>query len=98
MLSCDFPWQVHANDEGSDMSGYLWMAKNKKWKRLWFVVKGKVLYTYKASEVRHLNFSVFLSVCLSVCLSLMLLLAHSLPLSHRLSVSLYISRKVFFFF
>jgi FYVE/RhoGEF/PH domain-containing protein 5/6 len=43
--------QVHANDEGSAMSGYLWVAKNKKWKRLWFVVKGKVLYTYKASEV-----------------------------------------------
>nr|KAG5695640.1 hypothetical protein BaRGS_029130 [Batillaria attramentaria] len=42
--------RVHANDEGSDMSGYLWVAKNKKWKRLWFVVKGKVLYTYKASE------------------------------------------------
>ncbi|XP_070193286.1 uncharacterized protein [Littorina saxatilis] len=42
--------EVHANDEGSDMSGYLWVAKNKKWKRLWFVVKGKVLYTYKASE------------------------------------------------
>ncbi|XP_076448125.1 uncharacterized protein LOC143284890 [Babylonia areolata] len=42
--------EVHANDEGSAMSGYLWVAKNKKWKRLWFVVKGKVLYTYKASE------------------------------------------------
>ena len=62
--------QVHANDEGSDMSGYLWVAKNKKWKRLWFVVKGKVLYTYKASEVRCLNsLSLSLSVCLSVCLS-----------------------------
>lgn len=42
--------EVRANDEGSDMSGYLWVAKNKKWKRLWFVVKGKVLYTYRASE------------------------------------------------
>ncbi|XP_025106664.1 FYVE, RhoGEF and PH domain-containing protein 6-like isoform X3 [Pomacea canaliculata] len=42
--------EVHANDEGSAMSGYLWVAKNKKWKRLWFVVKGSVLYTYKASE------------------------------------------------
>lgn len=42
---------MHANDEGSAMSGYLWVAKNKKWKRLWFVVKGSVLYTYKASEV-----------------------------------------------
>ena len=55
---------MHANDEGSDMSGYLWVAKNKKWKRLWFVVKGKVLYTYKASEVRLLN---SLSGSLSVC-------------------------------
>ncbi|XP_005095950.2 FYVE, RhoGEF and PH domain-containing protein 6 [Aplysia californica] len=42
--------EVHANDEGSDMSGYLNIYKSRKWKKLWFVVKGKVLYTYKASE------------------------------------------------
>ncbi|XP_059169715.1 FYVE, RhoGEF and PH domain-containing protein 6-like isoform X2 [Physella acuta] len=42
--------EVKANDEGSDMSGYLRAYKSRKWKRLWFVVKGKVLYTYKASE------------------------------------------------
>ncbi|CAG5115277.1 unnamed protein product, partial [Candidula unifasciata] len=42
--------EVHANDEGSDMSGYLRVYRSRKWKRLWFVVKGKVLYTYKASE------------------------------------------------
>ncbi|CAG5120813.1 unnamed protein product, partial [Candidula unifasciata] len=42
--------EVHANDEGSDMCGYLHTYRSRKWKRLWFVVKGKVLYTYKASE------------------------------------------------
>ncbi|BFZ08455.1 hypothetical protein BsWGS_11493 [Bradybaena similaris] len=42
--------EVHANDEGSDMSGYLRVYRSRKWKRLWFVVKGKILYTYKASE------------------------------------------------
>ncbi|ESO90485.1 hypothetical protein LOTGIDRAFT_123253, partial [Lottia gigantea] len=41
---------VHANDEGSDMSGYLKSYKNKKWKKMWYVVKDKVLYTYRASE------------------------------------------------
>lgn len=54
--------QVHANDEGSDMSGYLWVAKNKKWKRLWFVVKGKVLYTYKASEVKTFYYLVHFNI------------------------------------
>ncbi|BFZ10698.1 hypothetical protein BsWGS_13737 [Bradybaena similaris] len=42
--------EVHANDEGSDMCGYLHVYTSRKWKRLWYVVKGKVLYTYKASE------------------------------------------------
>ncbi|XP_071084148.1 FYVE, RhoGEF and PH domain-containing protein 6-like isoform X2 [Haliotis cracherodii] len=43
--------EVRANDEGSVMSGYLRVLRNtKKWKKLWFVVKDKVLYTYKASE------------------------------------------------
>ncbi|GFR90665.1 FYVE, RhoGEF and PH domain-containing protein 6 [Elysia marginata] len=41
--------EVHANDEGSDMSGYLHTFKSRKWKKMWFVVKGNVLYTYKAS-------------------------------------------------
>ena len=79
--------QVHANDEGSDMSGYLWVAKNKKWKRLWFVVKGKVLYTYKASEVRCLN-SLSLSLSLSVCLSLVHTRALSLSVSLSVCLSL----------
>lgn len=36
------------------MSGYLNRSKGnkKQWKRLWFVIKNKVLYTYAASEVR----------------------------------------------
>ena len=35
------------------MSGYLQRTKSnkKQWKRLWFVIKNKVLYTYAASEV-----------------------------------------------
>lgn len=40
------------------MSGYLNRSKGskKQWKRLWFVIKNKVLYTYAASEVRSLRF------------------------------------------
>lgn len=54
-ISCCF-FQVSANTENSSMSGYLQRSKgNKKhWKRLWFVIKNKVLYTYAASEVRRL--------------------------------------------
>lgn len=46
--------QVSANTENSSMSGYLNRSKGnkKQWKRLWFVIKNKVLYTYAASEVR----------------------------------------------
>ena len=43
--------KVSANDEGSAMSGYLKKRqKNSKWKRCWFVLKDRGLYTYKASE------------------------------------------------
>ncbi|XP_037837221.1 FYVE, RhoGEF and PH domain-containing protein 6 isoform X2 [Kryptolebias marmoratus] len=44
--------EVSANTENSSMSGYLCRSKGnkKQWKRLWFVVKNKVLYTYAASE------------------------------------------------
>ncbi|XP_029642296.1 FYVE, RhoGEF and PH domain-containing protein 6 isoform X1 [Octopus sinensis] len=42
--------EVHANDQGSTMSGYLKLYKGKRWKQLWFVLKDKVLYKYKASE------------------------------------------------
>lgn len=47
--------QVTANTENSSMSGYLHRSKGykKPWKRLWFVIKNKVLYTYAASEVRR---------------------------------------------
>lgn len=46
--------QVAASGEGSSISGYLSRCKKGKrhWKKLWFVIKGKVLYTYTASEVR----------------------------------------------
>lgn len=41
-----------ASGEGSAISGYLSRCKRGKrhWKKLWFVIKGKVLYTYMASE------------------------------------------------
>uniref|UniRef100_A0A8C2BMN8 FYVE, RhoGEF and PH domain containing 6 n=1 Tax=Cyprinus carpio TaxID=7962 RepID=A0A8C2BMN8_CYPCA len=44
--------EVSANTENSSMSGYLQRSKGQKkpWKRLWFVIKNKVLYTYAASE------------------------------------------------
>ncbi|XP_056131905.1 FYVE, RhoGEF and PH domain-containing protein 6 [Lampris incognitus] len=44
--------EVSANTENSSMSGYLNRSKGSKkpWKRLWFVIKNKVLYTYAASE------------------------------------------------
>uniref|UniRef100_H3D562 FYVE, RhoGEF and PH domain containing 6 n=1 Tax=Tetraodon nigroviridis TaxID=99883 RepID=H3D562_TETNG len=44
--------EVSANTENSSMSGYLQRSKGykKHWKRLWFVIKNKVLYTYAASE------------------------------------------------
>ncbi|XP_062855724.1 FYVE, RhoGEF and PH domain-containing protein 6-like [Trichomycterus rosablanca] len=44
--------EVSANTDESSMSGYLerMNASKKQWKRLWFVIKNKVLYTYGASE------------------------------------------------
>ncbi|XP_064632195.1 titin-like isoform X2 [Lineus longissimus] len=42
--------EVQANDTGSVMSGYMKVIRGKKWKKRWFVIKDKVLYTYKASE------------------------------------------------
>ncbi|XP_045146067.1 FYVE, RhoGEF and PH domain-containing protein 5 [Echinops telfairi] len=44
--------EVAASGEGSAISGYLNRYKKGKrhWKKLWFVIKGKVLYTYMASE------------------------------------------------
>ncbi|CAH1784124.1 unnamed protein product [Owenia fusiformis] len=43
--------EVHANDSGATMSGYLKVFKAKgKWKKMWYVLKDKVMYTYKASE------------------------------------------------
>ncbi|KAJ7316942.1 hypothetical protein JRQ81_003104 [Phrynocephalus forsythii] len=44
--------EVAASGEGSSISGYLSRCKRGKrhWKKLWFVIKGKVLYTYTANE------------------------------------------------
>jgi len=43
--------KLSANSEGSQVSGYLRKKqKNMKWKRCWFVLKDRVLYTYRASE------------------------------------------------
>ncbi|XP_065131932.1 FYVE, RhoGEF and PH domain-containing protein 5-like [Paramisgurnus dabryanus] len=46
--------QVSVGAEGSTMSGSLQRRKKskRKWKRLWFLLKDKVLYTFKAREVR----------------------------------------------
>lgn len=42
----------HASDPDATISGYLYKwHKDKKWKKYWFVMKDKVLYTFKASEV-----------------------------------------------
>ena len=36
------------------MSGYLQkLHKGKKWKKMWFVLKDKVLYQFKATQVTH---------------------------------------------
>ncbi|XP_037622851.1 FYVE, RhoGEF and PH domain-containing protein 6-like [Sebastes umbrosus] len=44
--------EVTASTDNSSMSGYLQRSKGnkKQGKRLWFVIKNKVLYTYAASE------------------------------------------------
>ncbi|XP_070319640.1 FYVE, RhoGEF and PH domain-containing protein 5 isoform X2 [Odocoileus virginianus] len=44
--------EVAASGEGSAISGYLSRCKKGKrhWKKLWFVIQGKVLYTYAARE------------------------------------------------
>ena len=47
-----------ANADDADMSGYLKIWKGTKWKKLWFVLKGKALFIYKASEV---NVRVYIS-------------------------------------
>ena len=43
--------KISANSEGSQVSGYLRRKqRGLKWKRSWFVLKDRVLYTYRASE------------------------------------------------
>lgn len=53
VMFCKF--KVNASDVSVDMSGYLHLWKDRKWKKTWFVLKQKVLYTFKASEVSHLD-------------------------------------------
>ena len=48
--------QVRANDLACSMSGNLKVMKGKKWKKYWFLLKDKVLYKYKASEVSFIIF------------------------------------------
>lgn len=42
--------EVTANELDSTISGYLHYKEKRSWKKMWYVVKDKVLYTYKASE------------------------------------------------
>lgn len=42
--------EVSATDDDITIKGYLQHKEKRSWKRMWFVVKDKVLYTYKASE------------------------------------------------
>ncbi|RWS24137.1 FYVE: RhoGEF and PH domain-containing protein 6-like protein [Leptotrombidium deliense] len=43
--------EVTGNDAGSTLSGHLYKSDNgKTWKKRWFVIKEKVLYSYKASH------------------------------------------------
>ncbi|KAL2093554.1 hypothetical protein ACEWY4_010866 [Coilia grayii] len=60
--------EVSANTDDSSMSGYLERSKGnrKQWKRFWFVIKDKVLYTYAASEdVAALESQPLLGFCLT---------------------------------
>lgn len=52
--SCCFVVQVTTVSEEGSISGSLHRSKKSKrnWKRLWFLLKDKVLYTYRAQEVR----------------------------------------------
>lgn len=42
--------EVQAFDSSSEMSGFLFQLEKKKWKKLWFVLKNQVLYTFKAMQ------------------------------------------------
>ena len=44
--------RVNASDEGAQMSGYLHKRSHKsgKYKKMWFVLKDRVLYEYRAPE------------------------------------------------
>ena len=43
--------EISADEKETDMSGYMFKRKSKKsWRRLWFVLKQHVLYSFKQSE------------------------------------------------
>ncbi|KAJ6668312.1 hypothetical protein lerEdw1_015689 [Lerista edwardsae] len=69
--------EVAASGEGSAISGYLSRCKRGKrhWKKLWFVIKGKVLYTYTANET--VKFGTLLYIPLAVRGAL---IRHSIPI------------------
>jgi len=51
--TCSFhALQVCATDESAAIKGYLqrW-HKGKKWKKQWMLIKDKVLFTFKATQV-----------------------------------------------
>ena len=54
VLTCESLLQVALRAEDSAMTGSLQRRKKskRKWKRLWFILKDKVLYTFTAREVR----------------------------------------------
>lgn len=44
--------KVSATDQGASMSGYLHRWHKKKWKKNWYLIKDKVLFTFKATQVK----------------------------------------------
>lgn len=43
--------EVSANDQAACMSGYLYKwQKGRKWKRMWYLIKDKVLFSFKATQ------------------------------------------------
>lgn len=87
--------QVSLTVEGSTMSGSLQRRKKskRKWKRLWFLLKDKVLYTFTAREVRGhrvshtspktLTHTLLITEAFPYTLCLSFFPLHIWPLQHR---------------
>lgn len=77
-------------EEGS-ISGTLQRSKKSKrnWKRLWFLLKDKVLYTYRAREVRGNMHSPL------TCTALIHSLTHSPKVVKRITVVMATSRVLY---